>query len=91
MIKVCKFGGTSMANATTFRQVKSIITSDSSRRFIVVSAPGKRNKEDIKVTDILYKCYDEVMATGSCTENFKIIRTRFNDIVAELGLSTDKV
>ncbi len=89
MIKVCKFGGTSMANATTFRQVKSIILSDSSRRFVVVSAPGKRDKQDIKVTDILYKCYDEVMATGSCEQSFKIVRTRFNDIVNELGLSLD--
>ena len=46
MLKVCKFGGTSMADAAAFRRVKEIIASDKSRRFIVVSAPGKRNKSD---------------------------------------------
>ncbi len=89
MIKVCKFGGTSMANATTLRQVKSIINSDSSRRFIVVSAPGKRDKEDIKITDVLYKCYNELQETGKIDVNFGIVRARFIDIVNELGLSLD--
>ena len=58
MIKVCKFGGTSMADANAIRKVKDIIESDESRKFIVVSAPGKRFKNDIKITDTLYRCYD---------------------------------
>lgn len=89
MIKVCKFGGTSMANAEALRQVKDIIFADSSRKYVVVSAPGKRNKQDTKITDALYKCYDEVMTTGSLKENFAFIRERFVGIVNDLGLTFD--
>ncbi len=89
MIKVCKFGGTSMADAKAIRQVKSIIESDADRKFVVVSAPGKRFKEDIKITDTLYKCYDEVVATGSCKNSFAIIRERFVEIVNDLELDLD--
>jgi len=89
MIKVCKFGGTSMADANAIRQVKSIIDSDSSRKFIVVSAPGKRFKNDIKITDTLYRCYDEVVECGSCAKSFAIIRERFVEIVKDLGIDLD--
>ncbi|MBQ9103945.1 MAG: aspartate kinase [Clostridia bacterium] len=89
MIKVCKFGGTSMANAESLRKVKSIIDADASRKYIVVSAPGKREKADIKVTDLLYKCFDEVMETGSCEKTFKIVRKRFTDIAEDLNLTKD--
>ena len=53
MIKVVKFGGSSLASAEQFKKVKEIITSDESRKFVVPSAPGKRFIEDIKVTDML--------------------------------------
>ena len=89
MIKVCKFGGTSMANADAMQQVKKIILSDPDRRYVVVSAPGKRNKEDIKITDTLYACYDEVVNTGKCDKHFALIRERFTSIVSELGLKLD--
>lgn len=89
MIKVCKFGGTSMADASTLARVKDIVESDKSRKYVVVSAPGKRKKDDIKITDVLYKCYDEVVNTGSCVENFAIIRERFTDIVKGLKLVFD--
>ncbi len=89
MIKVCKFGGTSMADAKSIRQVKSIIDADQSRKYIVVSAPGKRFKDDIKITDMLYRCYDEVKETGSCKKHFALIRERFVEIVKDLGLSID--
>lgn len=89
MIKVCKFGGTSMANADAMQQVKKIILSDPARRYVVVSAPGKRNKEDIKITDTLYACYDEVVSTGKCDKNFALIRERFTSIVSELSLKLD--
>ncbi len=89
MIKVCKFGGTSMANASSLRQVKSIIEADKSRKYIVVSAPGKREKTDVKVTDLLYKCYDEVMANGNCENTFKEVKKRFTDISEDLNLTFD--
>ncbi len=88
MIKVCKFGGTSMADASAIKRVKEIIQADESRKFIVVSAPGKRNKNDIKITDMLYKCYGEVLETGKC-ESFAVIKSRFEEIVAELELDCD--
>lgn len=89
MLKVCKFGGTSMANAETLKKVKEIVFADESRRFVVVSAPGKRNKDDVKVTDALYRCYDELVSEGNCKEAFAVIRKRFTDIATELGLSLD--
>ncbi len=89
MIKVCKFGGTSMADANAIRQVKSIIDADKSRKFVVVSAPGKRFKDDIKITDMLYRCYNEVLEKGNCKQTFSIIRKRFVEIVKDLGLSLD--
>ncbi len=89
MIKVCKFGGTSMADAKAMLQAKNIIESDSARRYIVVSAPGKRFKDDIKITDMLYKCNREVIETGSCEKSFSVIRERFREIVKDLGLKMD--
>lgn len=89
MIKVCKFGGTSMADAKAMQQVKSIIQSDDSRRYVVVSAPGKRFKEDIKITDMLYRCNQEVLDCGSCKKSFAIIRERFTEIVKDLGIDFD--
>ncbi|MBO5067476.1 MAG: aspartate kinase [Clostridia bacterium] len=89
MIKVCKFGGTSMADANAIRQVKSIISADESRRYIVVSAPGKRFKDDIKITDMLYRANSEVLECGTCKKSFKLIRDRFTEIVKDLGLTLD--
>ncbi len=89
MIKVCKFGGTSMSDANSIRQVKNIITSDPDRRYVVVSAPGKRFKDDIKITDMLYRCYNEVVEFGNCKKSFDVIRQRFVEIVKDLGLKLD--
>ncbi len=88
-IKVCKFGGTSMADGNIIKRVSGLIESDAERRYIVVSAPGKRFSGDVKVTDILFKCYYEVLSTGSCSANFAKIRERFKGIVAELASSLD--
>ena len=52
-MKVCKFGGSSLADAKQLTKVMDIVLSDPARRIVVVSAPGKRNKEDTKVTDLL--------------------------------------
>lgn len=64
MKKVVKFGGSSLASAKQFKKVGDIIRADKSRRYVVPSAPGKRNKNDTKVTDMLYACY-EAASTGA--------------------------
>ncbi|MBQ0099196.1 MAG: aspartate kinase, partial [Firmicutes bacterium] len=89
MLKVCKFGGTSMADAKAMSKVRDIIRADEDRKYIVVSAPGKRFKDDIKITDTLYKCYNEVIEKGNCKETFKIIRDRFTEIVNDLKINLD--
>ena len=58
MKKVVKFGGTSLADAKQFMKVGEIIRSDESRAYVVPSAPGKRHDHDIKITDLLYECYE---------------------------------
>lgn len=57
MVKVVKFGGSSLASAEQFAKVGDIIRADESRKYVVPSAPGKRNSRDTKVTDMLYACY----------------------------------
>ena len=64
MKKVVKCGGCSLASAEQFTKVKDIIRSDSDRRYVVPSAPGKRFSGDTKVTDMLYACY-EAASTGA--------------------------
>ncbi len=84
--KVVKFGGSSLADAKQFKKVYDIVKSDSSRRFVVPSAPGKRNKDDTKVTDMLYSCYSMAAAGDIIDEYFGIIEKRYNGIIEELGL-----
>ena len=57
MLKVLKFGGTSMADADQYRKIRDIVRSDPARRIVVVSAAGKRFSDDNKITDLLYLCY----------------------------------
>lgn len=85
-IKVCKFGGTSLAAGSVIRSVKSIIESDKERRFIVVSAPGKRYSGDTKVTDMLYAC-QSARDREELKKLFAPVRNRFTNIIKELGLS----
>ncbi len=87
MIKVAKFGGSSVADATQFRKVKSIIDSDPSRRLVVVSAAGKRDSKDHKITDLLYLCHAHLTYGVSCDEIFDRIRGRFIEIRDDLGLT----
>lgn len=90
-LKVCKFGGTSMATADSILKVKQIIESDKSRRFVIVSAPGKRYSGDEKITDLLYACYQEKQVSGECSVYFNKIRERFISLVNDLGLDFDIV
>lgn len=85
-MKVCKFGGTSMANSKTISQVADIVTADVSRKYIVVSAPGKRDSADVKVTDALYACAREKAEKGNCDAAFAVVEKRFLDIEKELGI-----
>lgn len=85
-MKVAKFGGTSLANAEQIKKVCDIILSDSDRRVIVVSAPGKRDKEDTKVTDLLIACANKQLQSGSSTAELDAVVKRFKDIADELKL-----
>ncbi|MBO4409385.1 MAG: aspartate kinase [Spirochaetales bacterium] len=87
MIKVAKFGGSSVADAVQFRKVRDIIKSDPSRRLVVVSAAGKRDSKDHKITDLLYLCHAHVTYGVSCKEIFQTISDRFIEIRNDLGLS----
>lgn len=86
-IKVCKFGGTSMADGNVILSAAKIVEADKERKYVVVSAPGKRFGGDIKVTDLLYKCSDAYEANDKQTfdETFAKIRTRFLNIEGEVG------
>ena len=86
-LTVCKFGGSSLADGNNIARVTEIVKADPSRRFVVVSAPGKRFSDDVKVTDLLYSCYNDCVATGKCSSTFEKIRKRFHSIVAELNLN----
>lgn len=86
MVKVVKFGGSSLASADQFKKVGKIIRADESRRYVVPSAPGKRFPEDTKVTDMLYKCYAEAEAGKNFEKSLKAIKERYNEIIKGLGL-----
>ena len=78
-----------MADAKAITQSAKIVLSDESRRYVVVSAPGKRNSQDHKVTDLLYACYHDIEINGECKATFDKIRVRFREIVQDLGLDFD--
>ena len=84
--KVVKFGGSSLADANQFRKVAAIIKSDDKRKYVVPSAPGKRFSDDIKITDMLYKCCELAGSGVDCSESFGIIKDRYNGIISELGI-----
>ncbi len=88
-IKVVKFGGSSLADANQFRRVAAIVKADPDRRFVVASAPGKRCKDDVKVTDMLYHCYELVREGKDISEYYSKIKDRYNSIIADLGLNFD--
>ena len=87
MIKVVKFGGSSLASAQQFAKVGEIIRADESRRFVVPSAPGKRNSKDTKVTDMLYACYDLADQDLEFKAELKKIKERYTSIINGLNLN----
>ncbi len=86
MLKITKFGGSSVANATQFKKVKAIVQADPSRKYVVVSAPGKRNSSDNKITDLLYLLDAHRQYHVDASNVYRLIRQRFVDIKTELGL-----
>lgn len=84
---VTKFGGSSLADATQFRKVKEIISSNADRKYIIPSAPGKRTSKDFKVTDLLYLCQAHVESSIPLDDVFNLITKRYNEIINDLGLS----
>ena len=86
-LKACKFGGTSLADAAQLRRVKAIVEADPGRRWVVVSAPGKRTAADHKITDLFYLCHENAKRGVGFEEVFAIIAGRYEQIVAELCLT----
>ena len=87
MLKVTKFGGSSMADAGQYRKVRDIVLADPDRRVVIVSAAGKRNKNDHKITDLLYLCHSHVKYGVDCDRIFQMIASRYIGIRNELGLA----
>ena len=87
MKKVVKFGGSSLANAEQFKKVGDIIRSEESRRYVVPSAPGKRFDGDIKVTDMLYGCYEAAEKGEDFADKLVAIKERYYEIIRGLELT----
>ena len=88
-MKVVKFGGSSMADAGQYRKVRDILLADPERMVVIVSAAGKRSKDDHKITDLLYLCHSHVKYGVDCSRIFKMISSRYLDIQRDLDLDID--
>ena len=86
MIKTAKFGGSSLSDAGQFQKVGAIVRGDPARRFVVVSAPGKRFSGDDKITDLLYRCAALAGRREDFSASFGQIRDRYLSIERDLGL-----
>jgi len=89
MLKVTKFGGSSMADAGQFRKVSQIVLADPQRRVVIVSAAGKRFSGDHKLTDLLYLCHAHTQYGVPCDPIFELITSRYIEIRDELKLDLD--
>ena len=88
-MKVVKFGGSSLASATQLEKVFNIVKEDEARQYVVVSAPGKRNAEDTKVTDALIKYYKEYTNGKDTSQSQEWIINRYRSITEELDLNEE--
>ncbi len=89
MVKVVKFGGSSLASAEQFEKVGKIIRAEEERKYVVPSAPGKRNSGDTKVTDMLYACYALADSGKPYKNELDKIKERYDEIIKGLGLKLD--
>ena len=88
-VKVLKFGGSSVADAGQLRKIRGIIEADPDRRYVVVSAPGKRSSSDSKVTDLLFMLKAQADNNIPWESLLGVIRDRYTSIADELGIKTD--
>ena len=88
-MKVVKFGGSSMADAGQYRKIRDILQADKERQVVVVSAAGKRFKEDHKITDLLYLCHAHIQYDVDCSGIFDMIASRYIGIRDDLGIQLD--
>lgn len=88
-VKVIKFGGSSLASAAQLEKVLTIVKEDTSRKFVVVSAPGKRSSDDIKVTDLLIAYYNAYLNNEKTTAAIEKIVARYEAILDELNMSKE--
>ena len=88
-IKVAKFGGSSVADGIQLTKTKQIITQNPDRRYIVVSAPGKRYESDNKITDILYLCKTHIEHNLPYDQLFQVVADRFMAVQINLGIKVD--
>lgn len=89
IVKVLKFGGSSLSDSEQFEKVKNIVKSDSDRSVVVVSAPGRRNEDDSKITDLLYLCHAHVKYDVPYDSILEMIKERYVEICKGCGLKTD--
>lgn len=89
MLKVCKFGGSSLSDGAQFAKVKQIIEADDSRRMVIVSAPGRRFSKDTKITDLLYLCHAHLKYDVPYDNVVDMIRERYQAIIDECNLDID--
>ncbi|MBN2935696.1 aspartate kinase [Mogibacterium sp.] len=89
MLKVAKFGGSSLSDSAQFAKVKHIVESDDARKVVVVSAPGRRTSDDNKITDLLYLCKAHLKYDVSPDPIFEMISARYREIRDQLGLTLD--
>ncbi|MBI5972393.1 aspartate kinase [Staphylococcus caledonicus] len=85
-MKVAKFGGSSVSNASQIKKVLDIVNENPERKIIIVSAPGKRHKDDIKTTDLLIRLYEKVLNNLNYQDKKKEIIQRYADILEELDM-----
>lgn len=85
---VCKFGGTSVADAGQIEKVRAIIAADPRRRVIVPSAPGRRTKDEPKITDLLYLCHEMAQMRADFSGPLRTIRDRYVEIERGLGVTS---
>ena len=90
-MKVCKFGGSSLANAAQLNKVIDIVLADPARRIVVVSAPGKRDSGDTKVTDLLIALAKTALNGENADRQFGAVVERYAEMAADLRLGDDIV
>ena len=88
-MKVVKFGGSSMADAGQYQKIRDILLADPERKVVVVSAAGKRFKDDHKITDLLYLCHAHTQYGVDCSGVFEMISSRYIQIRDDLGIDLD--